>query len=378
MHHAMKVDPRRRFIFGATIENTNMRLWVFHRSHGMVTEAFNFVTVSQSFDPSILLPYSLRQEHEKLIKLVLSFSHATEEELGYDRTFRLVGNVDGVAQYEIDVGERTFLTLKTLSDIAADRLCGRATRVFKVYEKSNPTRMLALKDQWIDDDREEEAVILDLLHAQIREAHAKKTFEDMNLPKHPWEYFLTVNVHSRVKVGSEDDNTKETIMRGHSLSNTCPLISLVIDKTIVGPATVVESTGHIPYPNTSIALVFPERVPHLTPRRHQRIVFNELGEALHDLDSLADFFRSLADATLGKLKISPLVLYRLKFILFTALEIIHRMEHVHRDISTGNILFYQGGGLLSDLEFLKKMSSLETHEVKTVRTLLVLSLWRAA
>jgi hypothetical protein len=52
------------------------------------------------------------------------------------------------------------------------------------------------------------------------------------------------------------------------------------------------------------------------------------------------------------------------------------MKYVHRDISTGNILFYQGGGLLSDLEFLKKISSLESHEIKIVRALFILLLWR--
>ena len=49
-----------------------------------------------------------------------------------------------------------------------------------------------------------------------------------------------------------------------------------------------------------------------------------------------------------------------------ALEIIHRLKCVHRDVSTVNILFYEGMGRLSDLEFLKKFSSLNSHEVKTV------------
>ena len=235
-----------------------------------------------------------------MIELVLSFSRATEEELGYDGTLRLVRDEHGAAQYEIDVGGRTFLTSEILSDIAADRLCGRATRVFRVCEKSNPTRMLALKDQWIDDDREGEAAILHRLCTQIKGA-PEKLFEDMNLPKNPWEYFLTVDTHGRVEVGGEDDNTKKTIMRGCSPSMAGPSMSFVIDKTIVGPATV-ESKGHISYPNASIALVLPDRGSHLTPRRHERIVFNEVGEALHDLDSLADLFRGLADATIGKLR----------------------------------------------------------------------------
>jgi len=42
------------------------------------------------------------------------------------------------------------------------------------------------------------------------------------------------------------------------------------------------------------------------------------------------------------------------------------LKHVHHDVSTSNILHYQGGERLSDLEFLKELSSLQSHEVKTV------------
>lgn len=43
--HIMENDPRRRFTFGVTIENTSTRLWYFSRSHIMVTEPFNFNAV---------------------------------------------------------------------------------------------------------------------------------------------------------------------------------------------------------------------------------------------------------------------------------------------------------------------------------------------
>jgi hypothetical protein len=50
-----------------------------------------------------------------------------------------------------------------------------------------------------------------------------------------------------------------------------------------------------------------------------------------------------------------------------ALEIMHILGYVHRDVSAGNILFWNGNGLLSDLESVKKTSDLSTHEVRTVR-----------
>lgn len=49
-----------------------------------------------------------------------------------------------------------------------------------------------------------------------------------------------------------------------------------------------------------------------------------------------------------------------------ALEIMHILGYVHWDVSAGNILFWKGTGILSDLEFTKKYSDLTIHEVRTV------------
>ena len=70
-------------------------------------------------------------------------------------------------------------------------------------------------------------------------------------------------------------------------------------------------------------------------------------------------------ATIGKI-VDFMLNILLTSDLTLALEIIHRLKCVHRDVSTGNILLYQGIGRLSDLESLKELSSLQSHEVKTV------------
>jgi hypothetical protein len=41
----MREDPRRRFVFGLTIENTTVRLWFCSRSDALVSLPFNFVKV---------------------------------------------------------------------------------------------------------------------------------------------------------------------------------------------------------------------------------------------------------------------------------------------------------------------------------------------
>jgi tRNA A-37 threonylcarbamoyl transferase component Bud32 len=40
----------------------------------------------------------------------------------------------------------------------------------------------------------------------------------------------------------------------------------------------------------------------------------------------------------------------------------HKLGYVHRDVSTGNVLLWEGGGILSDLESVKKAADLTAHE----------------
>ena len=50
-----------------------------------------------------------------------------------------------------------------------------------------------------------------------------------------------------------------------------------------------------------------------------------------------------------------------------ALQIMHIVGYVHRDVSAGNVLLWNGTGILSDLESAKKTTDLSTDEVRTVR-----------
>ena len=58
MYQIMREDPRRRFVFGFTIENTQMRVWMANRSEVAVEDSY----VGIPFPFQILLPiaqYSL-------------------------------------------------------------------------------------------------------------------------------------------------------------------------------------------------------------------------------------------------------------------------------------------------------------------------------
>lgn len=47
MHYILQEDERRRFTLGFTIEQDSMRLWYANRSTIFVSEAFNFISVSE-------------------------------------------------------------------------------------------------------------------------------------------------------------------------------------------------------------------------------------------------------------------------------------------------------------------------------------------
>jgi serine/threonine protein kinase len=53
-------------------------------------------------------------------------------------------------------------------------------------------------------------------------------------------------------------------------------------------------------------------------------------------------------------------------LVFAGLKIMHTHGYVHRDVSTGNILVFEGRGKLSDLEYSKEMQPPPLHEIRTV------------
>lgn len=53
MNHVMRSDPRRRFTFGITAENTTMRIWYCSRTAVVVTQPFDYFEVSHT---SVIMP----------------------------------------------------------------------------------------------------------------------------------------------------------------------------------------------------------------------------------------------------------------------------------------------------------------------------------
>ena len=73
----MQEDPRRRFVYAFTIENTTMRVWLCDRSEVLVSEPFDFMRVSPRLAGDVRLYvsfYAMSQDHEKFAHFFLWFS----------------------------------------------------------------------------------------------------------------------------------------------------------------------------------------------------------------------------------------------------------------------------------------------------------------
>ncbi|KAF4586685.1 hypothetical protein EYR40_010700 [Pleurotus pulmonarius] len=167
-HHILRNDPRRLFTFGISIENTCCRFWYFSRSHVMVSQGFNFIT---DYEPYVQLLVGLAFAHV--------FDHDTTavpgllRAHGYDPT---VQRLDNSGNYSIRVGDKTYITCGVLSDFRAESICGRCTRVWKVYEEGDETTFYALKDAWVDRRNQTEGEIWKRLKKDLNNEVFSKHF----------------------------------------------------------------------------------------------------------------------------------------------------------------------------------------------------------
>lgn len=64
--------------------------------------------------------------------------------------------------------------------------------------------------------------------------------------------------------------------------------------------------------------------------------------------------------------ISTEPLFVIKYLPHSALCSLHELGWVHRDISSGNILIFDGGVKLADLEYAKHDGDFSVHGIRTV------------
>ncbi|KAF7797341.1 hypothetical protein EIP86_008536 [Pleurotus ostreatoroseus] len=132
-------DPRRRSLFGWTMENHRMRLWYCDRAQFLASYSFEFTT-----------------ELRDVVHIFLSFLYAEQHQLGWDTTVKLVENPKALPQYDYSVPNpdgsiSVFRTIELLSSSGHTTFLGSGTRTWKAIEVLSPLpvgELRVLKDAW--------------------------------------------------------------------------------------------------------------------------------------------------------------------------------------------------------------------------------------
>lgn len=172
MAECMCRDPRRRFTFAYTVEDTSMRLWYCDRGQIVVSDAFNFITVSSVYRPFYMsfLRVSWSQDCEPMTHFFLSLICADSCQLGWDPTMTLLedGHNFDIRVDGLDGVQHVYRTLQLLSEPGLHNLKGKGTRVWKaVLVEDNKARgePVVLKDTWAEPGRKPEGYILEEIRA---------------------------------------------------------------------------------------------------------------------------------------------------------------------------------------------------------------------
>ncbi|THH07036.1 hypothetical protein EW145_g3665 [Phellinidium pouzarii] len=245
-----------------------------------------------------------------LIRVFLSFAFASKIDLGWDPTVS-VSIENGIRIYHFTVRGEVFDAVEVMSDLGADAVIGRASRVFKV--KRSDGTFAILKDVWVDDDRELEHILRRKILYDVKKKYGEKGRKIVK------RHLMTPITFGLVEVDGQTDHTTNVIMHGEdpSFTNTFRLV------TATHRSCDAQQTQDM-----------------------RRIVFKEVAETLYSVKALSDVFTVLKDIS-------------------AALKYIHGAGWLHRDISAGNTYLYNKRGILGDLEYAKEMGVNAKHEVRT-------------
>ncbi|KAK7060865.1 hypothetical protein VNI00_000598 [Paramarasmius palmivorus] len=342
-NHIMAYDPTRRFIFGITIEHTNMKIWFFSRSH---------VFVSGKVD--------LQKEAKRVVAFIVALGSATLHELGFDWTMERV-LVSNKIRYRFMVGGKKYEMTKLVSHAKAKFLLGRAPRVFRVKLVGEDNVLkedeeeLLLKDAYIPEDSMTEKEILDEIYNKVNSANPVEGL----LREEFYRYFVQIEACERIQVPSTENRSKHVndnssnFLRHKAFPSNFSRYPLTLPtsevykrppKTPVSGAELatVSSAGSYTLGGATKARLRGLVRKHYGYKVHCRLVMKDGGDTLEQVTDLPTLLRCLRQAV-------------------KALQYMYSAGYVHRDISTGNILFRQdeNGQIvarLCDLEYAKEVS----------------------
>lgn len=321
------------------------------------------------------------QDHRYLVQFFLAFFYAEYHEIGWDPTVEYrpaVGEKDAFYLYTVhSTNERgeaevaRFKTLECLSNLGAQALRGRGTRVWKVRRweaEGEIGEPMVLKDCWIDCDRQREGDIVEAILAS-----AKGTEHEAVLRR----ALLTTIMHGDVCVrGSTDQTLDEEERKLITYADQW----IVFHRTEIklkkfealcagrSQTNVAARGGHRSLYDAIKSESELKPITY-TPKKHYRIVFREVCTALHQELYLVNVLGALIALCESKYRsfLKPTSSNLTTLVLLS----LHAIGWVHRDISSGNVLVLAGPApvvKLADFEYAKEIgaSTGGKHEIRTV------------
>ncbi|KAG1727324.1 hypothetical protein EDB19DRAFT_1857653 [Suillus lakei] len=321
LHNIMREDPLRRFAFGITIEDTQLKLWLSNRALLAVTEPINFF---ENIDDVISLFHALG-----------SASVSSMKELGWDPTVERICDGNGF-QYKFTVRDEVFTTTRELATYGADSMVGRGTRVYEATDAKG--KKVAIKDSWREAKRDSEGEILEKILASCREKLQPDELADAK------RHFVEVRLWQDVLINGTPDETP-SLMVAETWVPIDPKPTLSTRPHLSSTGDVPDSGQLSAFLPTTLGII--ARKDNGIPRRvHTRTVFHDVGVVLKDVTSLATILSCLSGALI-------------------ALRCMHKAGWVHRDFSIGNVIWVDGVGKLGDFEYAKEMDSNTSNDVRT-------------
>ncbi|KAK7030240.1 hypothetical protein VNI00_014257 [Paramarasmius palmivorus] len=337
VNHIMGADPGRRFIYGMTIEHTNVRLW-------------------QVISPlaKLALTYLL-QDARDIVYLVVALGTASDEALGFDPTVsRVVSATTGDIGYRFLVDGEQYEVIEVISIYKAKFLLGRANRIFRV-KRVLPSGELdrevkVMKDVWIPQDAKTELE----MRQHIYDNFGKNPVEGLDRDAFD-KHFVVIEKCEYVKVPSMLDpdvlvnDSSKNFLRDHEMPECSRFIlkrttieykKKVVSRPTPSPMTAIRGSYYTLRAGTRELKKMARE--HYGNKVHCRILMEDAGQPLLEVDDLQELVLCVIQA-------------------ITGLMFLYSSGVVHRDISPGNIIFSRKDGeliaKLSDLEYAKDMTA---------------------
>ncbi|KAJ3734977.1 hypothetical protein DFJ43DRAFT_1151620 [Lentinula guzmanii] len=289
LQQIMSLDPCRRFTFGTTMQNRQMRVWFACRGVVLTTKACDFL-----------------KDRHRLVHLFISFAFSSRQDFGWDPTIICIDPEFSPPDrrkrrvYEIEVRNDTgevkfYKTVRILADYAADSTVSRATRVWLVEDDKGD--QYVLKDVWLDMDRlPEHEIRTQLLDDVLKECGPD---DQATLKRH----LLTPHICGKVFVDGVIDTTdgmmrKEVLQLSHASVFTLKLESIanpLRQSCDPASASVVTHSHSNRKSQTKPPMAILQQTLSFRHKYHYRIVFAEHGHTLFEEKSLLNVYIILTD-----------------------------------------------------------------------------------